>query len=86
MKEIKDTQIERYTVFLIGRINIVKMTILLKVINKFNAIPIKVHFGIFQNTMAFFTKLEQIIFKFVWKYQWHHQLDRHEFGKAQGVG
>ena len=80
------TQIERYTMFLIRRINIVKMTILHKVIYKFNEIPIKVHFEIFQNTMAFFTKLEQIIFKFVWKYQWHHQLDRHEFGKAPGVG
>ena len=61
------TQIERYTMFLIRRINIVKMTILHKVIYKFNEIPIKVHFEIFQNTMAFFTKLEQISVIFVWK-------------------
>ena len=53
---------EGYSMSWVGRINIVKITILPKAIYRLNEIPIKL-------PMAFFTKLEQKVSPSVWKHK-----------------
>ena len=48
--------------FLVGRINIVKVTILPNTFYRFSAIPIKL-------SVAFFTELDQKISQFMWKHK-----------------
>ena len=78
VKEIEDD-----TVILcscIGRTNIVKITIQPQTIYRFNAVTLK-------TPMKFFTELEQIVLKFVWKHKrlWIAKAVLRKKNKAAGI-
>ena len=80
MKEIKD-DINRWRDIpysWVGRINIVKMTVLSNAIYRFNGIPIKL-------PMEFFTELEQKMSQFMWKHK-GHQTAKTISRKKNGAG
>ena len=80
MKEIKDDKNRWRDIpcSCVGRINVVKMTILSNAVYRFNAIPIKLQ-------MVFFTEQGQNISQFIWK-QKRPQIVKAVLRKKNGAG
>ena len=58
LREIQE-YLNKQTSLVTGRVNIVKMAVLSKLIDKFNTIPIKVY-------ECFYVEIDKLILKFIW--------------------